>query len=71
MVPADDPLFVIILVFWKPNEKYYGGEVAAPVFRAIAERALSYEFVPRDDDVRKNVLVLHRNNEPQLKSQSF
>jgi len=36
-LPAEDPKLVILVVVDEPrNGKYYGGEVAAPVFRAIA-----------------------------------
>lgn len=49
MVPVERPRFVLIVVIWEPQEKYYGGEVAAPVFRAVAERTMRYLLVPRED----------------------
>jgi stage V sporulation protein D (sporulation-specific penicillin-binding protein) len=35
MVPADDPKVVGLVVLDEPRGAYYGGEVAAPVFREI------------------------------------
>jgi len=43
MVPADDPRLVILVVVDEPEgHAYYGGLVAAPVFKAIAEPVLAY-----------------------------
>jgi hypothetical protein len=39
-VPADDPEFVILVVLDTPKKATYGGVVAAPAFRAIAEYSL-------------------------------
>ncbi len=42
-VPADRPEFALIVVLNEPHGKYYyGGLVAAPAFRRIAERTLRY-----------------------------
>ncbi len=60
MVPADNPAFVMIVVIWKPKHKYYGGEVAAPVFSDIARKALAYRYIPREDILKKNILVVSR-----------
>jgi cell division protein FtsI/penicillin-binding protein 2 len=51
-VPAADPVISIVVVIDDPKAKgYYGGQVAAPVFREIARRTLLYlnqfpEFSP-------------------------
>ncbi len=58
MVPVHRPRFVMIVVFWEPKGKYYGGEVAAPVFRAVAERVLRYMLVPRDDGPSEQVVLV-------------
>jgi cell division protein FtsI (penicillin-binding protein 3) len=43
IVPADDPRLVIAIVVDEPNVKVaYGGLIAAPAFREIAEQALRY-----------------------------
>jgi cell division protein FtsI/penicillin-binding protein 2 len=40
--PADNPELCISIVLDESKEGYYGGQVAAPAFRQIAERAASY-----------------------------
>jgi cell division protein FtsI/penicillin-binding protein 2 len=40
--PADDPELCIAIVLDEPKEGYYGGQVAGPVFKEIAERAANY-----------------------------
>lgn len=40
IVPADKPRFVILVAIDEPKTAVYGGEVAAPVFQAIARQAL-------------------------------
>ena len=40
-LPADDPEMVILVVVDSPKKAKYGGVVAAPVFRRIAEFALA------------------------------
>lgn len=49
-VPADKPRFVLVVSVDEPKGDYYGGKVAGPVFRAIAERSLKYMNVPPDYD---------------------
>jgi cell division protein FtsI (penicillin-binding protein 3) len=49
-VPAEDPALVILVVIDSPRTATYGGVVAAPVFRAIAEYGLDRRGVlPRAD----------------------
>ena len=45
-VPADDPELAILVVIDEPEGTQYGGEVAAPVFKACAEKTLNYMGVP-------------------------
>ncbi len=47
-VPADNPRIVAIVVIGEPEKAYYGGEVAAPVFRSVLEASLSYLRIPLD-----------------------
>lgn len=58
-VPADNPRIAMIVVIYEPKGQIYGGVVAAPVFKSIAENALSYLNVPREDD-RGNMLMVAR-----------
>jgi cell division protein FtsI (penicillin-binding protein 3) len=52
-VPARNPALTIVVVIDEPRGSYYGGVVAAPVFRHIAEAALPYlgvapAYIPED-----------------------
>ncbi|GAB4414709.1 MAG: penicillin-binding protein 2 [Thermodesulfovibrionales bacterium] len=58
-VPADNPRIAMIVVIHEPKGQIYGGVVAAPVFKRIAENALSYMDVPRED-TNANMLVVAR-----------
>ena len=45
-VPADRPRLVILVAVDEPRGEQYGGAIAAPAFREIAEAALRYLRVP-------------------------
>ncbi len=45
-VPADRPRLAILVVIDEPRGEHYGGTVAAPAFREIAEGTLRYLGVP-------------------------
>jgi cell division protein FtsI (penicillin-binding protein 3) len=45
-VPADQPRLVILVVIDEPRGEHYGGAVAAPVFREVAQATLRYLGVP-------------------------
>jgi cell division protein FtsI (penicillin-binding protein 3) len=50
MAPATSPRFVIVVMIDEPSgKKYYGGEVAAPVFSQVMTGALRLYSVPPDD----------------------
>jgi cell division protein FtsI (penicillin-binding protein 3) len=46
-VPAEDPALVILVVIDSPRKATYGGVVAAPVFRAVAEYGLARRGILR------------------------
>lgn len=46
--PVDNPALSIVVLIDEPRGLYYGGQVAAPVFRNIAEKTLNYLSVPPD-----------------------
>ena len=62
--PANKPKYSCIVVINKPREKgYYGGEIAAPVFKEIADKVYSSEI-----DIRQDVPDSIRNkNLPLVK----
>jgi cell division protein FtsI (penicillin-binding protein 3) len=59
-VPADNPKLAMIVVVYEPKGQIYGGVVAAPVFSEIANQALSYLNVPREDDMELRPLTVYR-----------
>ncbi len=50
--PATRPAVTILVVIDSPVGAYYGTDVAAPVFRSIAEQTLGYLNVPQDNPSR-------------------
>lgn len=42
IIPAENPRLVMLVVIDEPKGKYYGGTVAAPVFKGIARPVLHY-----------------------------
>jgi len=47
--PADNPELCISVTLDEPKGGYYGGQVAAPIFKQIAERAAKYLSIPPED----------------------
>jgi stage V sporulation protein D (sporulation-specific penicillin-binding protein) len=48
MAPANDPRLVILAAVTNPKGEHFGGRIAGPVFKEIAEKALVDQRVPRD-----------------------
>ncbi len=46
--PASNPKVALIVVVDEPSGAYYGAQVAAPIFKRIAEQVLRYQSVPPD-----------------------
>lgn len=55
--PVNNPAVVIIVVIDEPGGSYHGGEVAAPVFRQIAEQILPEMGVVPDTDFKSPELI--------------
>lgn len=52
--PVNDPRLVTLVVVWEPQGGiYYGGQVAAPVFKAVMQDALRYLGVPQQAGLEK------------------
>ena len=65
--PADDPELCISIVLDEPKEGYYGGQVAGPVFKEIAERAANYLNIRpdiEDKNTAPDVLAQAADNHP-------
>jgi len=56
-VPADAPRIVVLVMIDGPENKYWGGTVAAPVFREISKQTLRYLNVPSN---KERVYILDR-----------
>ena len=59
-VPADNPRLAMIVVVYEPKGEIYGGVVAAPVFQEIANQALSYLNIPREDSSDDSPILVLR-----------
>ncbi|HKP72366.1 MAG TPA: penicillin-binding protein [Pyrinomonadaceae bacterium] len=55
--PAENPSVVIIVMIDEPGGSIYGGTVAAPVWREIAENVLPYLGVAPDTEIKNPVAV--------------
>ncbi len=54
--PADNPEVCISVMMDEPKQGYYGGQIAAPVFKQIAERVANYLNIrPEDGDAAAGV----------------
>lgn len=49
--PADNPMFSCIVVIVGPKGKFYGGSVAGPVFRGIADKVYAAYLEPAADSI--------------------
>jgi cell division protein FtsI (penicillin-binding protein 3) len=67
--PVSNPAIVIIVVIDEPAGSHHGGDVAAPVFRAIAEQILPHLNIAPDIEVKTRELIA-RNVEPAADSSS-
>ncbi len=64
-VPAEDPRVAIIVVLDEPQgQLHQGGQVAAPIFKEIAEQALRYLHVPPSTPVASTGKPAHEDAAP-------
>jgi len=64
--PASNPQVVIIVVIDEPSGAYHGGDVAAPVFREVAEQILPSLGVEPDIETKSTPdLIAQVNDNPQ------
>ena len=55
--PVEKPAITILVVIDTPVGAIYGADVAAPVFKSIAEQTLSYANVPQDTPSQRPQLI--------------
>jgi len=58
--PVERPVLAMVVTIDEPHGHYYGGEVAAPVFRNIAEQALRYLAISPDQELTAAQLAKRR-----------
>ncbi len=65
-IPADDPRLTILVVIDEPKTSPYGGVVAAPAFKAIAQQSLCYLNVSpaKVDKTRKQTIQVKQEPAP-------
>ncbi|HEY6046019.1 MAG TPA: penicillin-binding protein [Pyrinomonadaceae bacterium] len=68
--PASNPAVVIIVVIDEPKGAYHGGDVAAPVFREIAEQILPELSVTPDIEMKIPNEQIARNYQPSPQATS-
>ena len=62
--PVNNPAVVIIVVIDEPEGAYHGGDVAAPVFREIAEQVLPELSVVPDTEIKSTNLLIAQASQP-------
>jgi cell division protein FtsI (penicillin-binding protein 3) len=62
--PVNDPAVVIIVVIDEPRGAYHGGDVAAPVFREIAEQILPELSVTPDVETKSAPQLIAESRQP-------
>lgn len=68
--PADKPRVVVAVMIDEPQAgEYYGGLVAAPVFKAVVEHALRMLAVPPDMDIKATSLAAATPFRPEAEEQ--
>ncbi|MDC0224525.1 penicillin-binding transpeptidase domain-containing protein [Deltaproteobacteria bacterium] len=63
--PASEPLVTVLVVVEQPRTSYYGGKVAAPIFKEIVQRTLLFEDVlpfPEESNSNKSANSLTVNH---------
>ena len=53
----EKPVLSMIIVIDDPKEEYYGGQVAAPVFKEIATQILDYECLPVNEKSQDAMII--------------
>jgi cell division protein FtsI/penicillin-binding protein 2 len=62
--PVNNPAVVIIVVIDEPQGAYHGGDIAAPVFREIAEQILPDLNVAPDVEIKGEATLIARAAQP-------
>jgi len=69
--PADNPQYSCIVVIHDPRQgSYYGGTIAAPVFRELAEKIYSTQMEYHENEVQKDTTAFVQSKIPVSKNGS-
>jgi cell division protein FtsI (penicillin-binding protein 3) len=63
--PLENPVIAVVVTIDEPKGLYYGAEVAAPVFRGIAEKVLRYLSVAPDQPLTLDQLAQLRKRQDE------
>ncbi len=55
--PVEDPKLVLVVVVEDPKTSIYGGEVAAPIFKSIMEKALLIKGIPPEEELLETIVM--------------
>ncbi len=72
--PIDTPALSMVVLIDEPRGRYYGGQVAAPVFKKIAEKTLSYLSVPSDrpqEEQKEELKIAELSGEEEPSEEPF
>ncbi len=61
--PVEKPAFAMIVVIDEPQGAYMGGEIAAPLFRQIAERLFLYLHIPPQKEGSRSMITARLRRE--------
>ncbi len=64
--PLENPAIAVVVTIDEPHGQYYGGQVAAPVFRNIAEKTLRYLSIPPDQPLTQRQLAKLRRQQQEM-----
>lgn len=68
LAPVSNPAVVIIVVIDEPAGAYHGGDVAAPVFRQIAEQILPDMNVAPDTELKETPQLIAQREAPSVET---
>ncbi|HEV8384911.1 MAG TPA: penicillin-binding transpeptidase domain-containing protein [Candidatus Acidoferrales bacterium] len=63
--PVNTPAITVLVTLDSPMGGYHGGDVAAPVFKRVAEQVLAYLDVPHDVPLMPSQILTAKRNESQ------
>ncbi len=67
-VPADNPKIAVLVVIDEPQDEFFGGEVAAPVFKEVAGKVLPYLGVFPEYNVNEAMAARKTEQKKKIKN---